>query len=141
VVGDFNGDGKADVAVSYSDIVGEGSGAKVLLGNGDGTLKPAINSISGRFSFAFTTVGDFNGDGIADLIEGTYVFLGNGDGTFRFEGSIGSDIQYPGPSVVGDFNGGGKADVAIGYGPNGGPYGVSVFLGNATAPSKPLWTP
>src|SRR5467141_2073136 len=39
VVGDFNGDGKPDLAVANSGS----ANVSVLLGNGDGTFKPAKN--------------------------------------------------------------------------------------------------
>src|SRR5262249_39068351 len=56
VVGDFNGDGKPDLAVAA------GIGVSVLLGNGDGTFQPARNFPAGA-SPRSVAVGDFNGDG------------------------------------------------------------------------------
>jgi len=84
--------------------------------------------------------GDFNGDGIADLVEatwaerygsgsGTYsltVLLGQADGKFSrvaLQRSIGGD---PRALVVGDFNGDGRPDVLVGDG-NGA---VEEFLGD-----------
>src|SRR5215469_6335377 len=61
-VGDFNGDGRADLAVAN-----EGSGTvSVLLGNGDGTFQAAVNYAVGTTPGS-VAVGDFNGDGKADL--------------------------------------------------------------------------
>lgn len=65
--GDFNGDGRVDVAVT-------GAGVSVLLGNGDDTLQPSQNYVVGAGPES-ATVGDFNGDGAPDLA------LGNVDGT------------------------------------------------------------
>src|SRR6202049_1746735 len=61
-VGDFNGDGKPDIAVANT-----GSGnVSILLGNGDGTFQPAVNYSAGN-SPSGIALGDFNGDGKLDL--------------------------------------------------------------------------
>jgi hypothetical protein len=120
-VGDFNGDGKLDLAIAYySD-----NSVSVLLGNGDGTFQERLDYPTGR-SLLSLAVGDFNGDGNQDLVvantASVSVLLGNGDGTFR------TQPEYPvgGNSVaVGDFNGDGKLDLAITRGSS-----VSVLLGN-----------
>ena len=83
-VGDFNGDGKADLAVANdgSDTV------SVLLGNGNGTFQAAVNYGAGTDPRS-VAVGDFNGDGKADLAVANFfsdnvsVLLGNGNGTFQ----------------------------------------------------------
>ena len=88
-VGDFNGDGKLDLAVADADSA-QGYIA-ILLGNGDGTFQNPIDyslSFGGTESLA---VGDFNRDGKLDLVlsdwdntaSNVYVGLGNGDGTFQ----------------------------------------------------------
>src|ERR1017187_4848816 len=87
-VGDFNGDGKPDLVVTnYTSSTSDNS-VSVLLGNGDGTFQPALNSAAGTHLIP-VAVGDFSGDGKPDLAvayrptEGVSVLLGNGDGTFR----------------------------------------------------------
>jgi len=103
----------------------------VLLGNGDGTFKSQVTYATGMTPVALAE-GDFNGDGIIDLITGDLksntatVFLGNGDGTFRFS------VAYPvgmGPFTVqvGDFNGDGVLDVVSA---NQNSSNVSVLIGN-----------
>ena len=125
-VGDFDGDGKADLAVA--DQNGEVS---VLLRNGNGSFQAAVGYPVGSVSTS-VAVGDFNGDGKADLAvadgagDTVNVLLGNGDGTFQ--SAIFSDAgSGPYSVTVGDFNGDGMADLAVA---NLNSNNVSVLLGN-----------
>ncbi len=59
-VGDFNGDGKVDIALSA--VVG----VIIYLGNGDGTFQKSGTYFAGGGAGA-VAVGDFNRDGIPDL--------------------------------------------------------------------------
>ncbi len=134
-VGDFNGDGKPDLAVAsatpHNFVV------SVLLGNGDGTFRAAVNYGAGRDPRS-VAVGDFNGDGVQDLAVanqaappfflggGVLVLLGNGDGTFQAAREFGAGLG-PNSVAVGDFNGDGVPDLAVA---NQGSNNVSVLLGN-----------
>jgi hypothetical protein len=122
VTGDFNGDGKPDVAVFGYSL--SAAFIDVVPGNGDGTFKTPVTSSLPFTGNLYPAVADFNGDGKLDIAtsrEGETtdsMFLsilpGYGDGTF------GASIQVPVPAnasaqafAVGDFNGDGKPDLAI----------------------------
>ncbi len=119
VTGDFNGDGKLDLALVTHDS-GYHYFVSVLLGKGDGTYQAAVNYTSGR-SPAQLASGDFNGDGKQDLAalntDGTVSLLvGNGDGTFQ------QPILYDEPLdggagplafLAADVNGDGAPDLVI----------------------------
>ena len=125
-LGDFNGDGIADLVVANSGA----NNVSVLLGNGNGTYQDAVNYAAGTGPSS-VAVGDLNGDGFADLVVANYgannvsVLLGNGNGTFQTAVNYGAGFN-PFSVVVGDFNGDGKADLAVA---NSGSGNVSVLLG------------
>jgi hypothetical protein len=65
--GDFNGDGKMDVATQFTS----GSEVSVLLGNGDGTLQPPVVYSAGATLITVPfVIADFNADGRSDLAFG-----------------------------------------------------------------------
>jgi hypothetical protein len=61
--GDFNGDGKIDLAVANA----MSNNISILLGNGDGTFAPAVNYAVGAVPESIA-VSDFNSDGKSDLV-------------------------------------------------------------------------
>jgi hypothetical protein len=129
-VGDFNGDGALDLAVTNSGV----GTLSIFLGKGDGTFQAAQNQSVGPTSRS-VAVGDFNGDGIPDLaVTGSYfsylpatvkVLLGNGDGTFQAPQAypVGTGAYWV---TTGDFNRDGVLDLAVADVSSG----VSVLLGN-----------
>src|SRR5258705_6712516 len=67
-VGDFNGDGKPDLAVEQGEL---GAPVAILLGKGDGTFEAAVKYGVGTNSL-FVAVGDFDGDGKLDVAVANY---------------------------------------------------------------------
>ena len=128
VVGDFNGDGKQDLAVanSVSDNV------SISLGDGTGHFSVPRNFGAGDTPRS-VSVGDFNGDGKQDLATANFgsdnvsILLGDGAGHFGAARNI--PVVGPHSVVVGDFNSDGKQDLAIA---NFGLDSVSIFLGDGT---------
>ena len=132
-VGDFNRDGKQDLAIAN----GAGS-VTVLLGDGTGDFTAATGSPfaagSGPDALA---VADFNGDGFQDLAVADYgsttvsVLLGDGSGGFRAApGSPFAAGMQPTSVAVGDFNGDGIPDLAVAD--QAGAKSVTILLGNGS---------
>ena len=82
-IGDFNGDGKADIATPNFNS----NNVSVLLGIGDGSFAAATNFAVGTGPYS-VAIGDFNGDGKADIAAANInsnnvsVLLGTGSGSF-----------------------------------------------------------
>ena len=78
-VGDFNGDGIPDLAVTnYSNSgvpFAAGASVSILLGVGDGTFQPAVEFATGSGPLSLA-VADVNGDGVLDLVAANN-FYGN----------------------------------------------------------------
>ncbi len=131
-VGDFNRDGKPDLAVTnYASGT-----VSVLLGNGNGTFQGHVDYATGEYPEG-VAVGDFNNDGNLDLVVGNdqsvSVLLGNGDGTFQAQVEYPTGI-YPGVAVA-DFDRDGKLDLVVADHDN-----IKVFLGNGNGTFQPAVT-
>lgn len=126
---DFNGDGIPDLATANL----EDTTVTVLLGKGDGTFTTASTISIGSSGYELDGIasGDFNGDGIQDLVtvntgyDTLTVLLGNGDGTFQ-TGVTYNTGENPLSVAVGDFNGDGILDLATANEYDGS---VSILLG------------
>jgi len=146
VAGDFNGDGRSDVAVSFMGMVHVYNGqadAHVGPAHDTGISLPGIGDVA--FGGAFMAVADMNGDGKADVVAlptfGSgpppivFIALGNGDSTFVLDTS--PKPNGPGGAVaVADFDGDGRLDVvalACGEGRNGCGPGARLVVVRNTA--------
>ncbi|MER7570570.1 FG-GAP-like repeat-containing protein [Streptomyces sp. NPDC126514] len=115
-VGDFNGDGKADV---FSAGTGKGGNYHVRLTDA-GTTYGTLTSAAGAVAHLDATTGDFNRDGYADVAL-----------NYRDSGGIGRVVRFAGSATgltkagvlsvkggrsiaAGDFNGNGYDDIVIG---------------------------
>jgi hypothetical protein len=122
-VGDVNGDGKLDVAVTNS-----GTNVSVLTGSGSGTLKAAV-TFGTNFGPTGTVAVDLNGDGKADLVTANSgspfgvitanvsVLLSNGKSLFaaRTDYAVGSGTDtgaYNGIAAA-DLTGKGNPDLIV----------------------------
>ena len=146
LVGDFNGDGYADLATGvsiaggsgdapYPPYYGEYTGIDVLFGDGGGSLHSGGIYMAGSY-FDTARVADANADGRSDLVlygyhynttSGDYdtspiALLGNSDGSFTETGVVPADIP---PTPAPDINGDGYGDVVSAEGE------VGVQLGRA----------
>jgi hypothetical protein len=129
-VKDLNGDGTLDVMVAnacgdngnYGCMIGS---VGVLLGNGSGIFRAAVNYTTGGFEPDSVAVGDLNHDGKPDLVVANQcdnfdncngvvgVRLGNGDGTFQPVRTFGSGGFEAQSVAVADVNHDGKPDLVV----------------------------
>jgi hypothetical protein len=113
-IGDFNGDGKQDLATTNS----LSNNLTILLGDGAGGFTATASSPAVAGRQLFVAIGDFNGDGNQDL---AITSVGSGNVSIRLGNGAGSFSNAPDVSlsngtvaiVVGDFDGDGKQDLAI----------------------------
>ena len=150
--GDFNGDGKPDLALlGPPPLPGQ---LATLLGNGDGTFQDAVLGPSQAHPAESVFAVDLNEDGIPDLVtpdstccgygsDTVSVFLARGDGTFH------EPVDYPTGSepisvAAADLNGDGHVDLVVA---NSGSTNVSVLFGDGSGAFAPgilfgvVWSP
>ncbi len=138
-VGDFNGDGRPDLAVANENV----GVVSILMHQADGGFADQVTYAVGASPVA-VALADFDGDGVTDLAVANFagasvsLLLGLGDGGFSAQTTFAAG-QSPTSLAVADFNGDGKPDVAVaGYceiGDGGtcpGTAGVLFNLGNGT---------
>jgi hypothetical protein len=126
-IGDFNRDGKMDLAIMHGEF--STAGVSILIGDGAGGFGPPANFPI--IAWEHLVVADFNNDGNADVFasqdgaSSSQILLGNGSGGL----SSGSHVNVPFSrrAVPGDFNKDGKLDLAT---VGDGSAFVSVILGD-----------
>ena len=130
--GDFNGDGKLDLAVANRSD----STVGILLNNGSSGFSLFDTFSSGGSHPYYLATADFNGDGNLDLAvtnassNTVGILLGNGAGAFATARTFNTGGSYPTDIAVADFNGDKKDDVVVINGASTGQYGVGILLGD-----------
>jgi len=118
VIGDFNEDGKRDLA-----LPGSLGGVDVLLGDGAGGFAAGVNTPTSGSSLTLTA-GDFNDDGHLDLLNGNRMILGSG--TANFAAPIVVDLpEDTNAALAADVNHDNHLDLVA-----AGPSGLTIMLGN-----------
>lgn len=120
LVADFNHDGNLDLAVANAGT----NTVSILLGNGDGTFRPANNVVIGGHPTAIAAA-DFTRDGFADLAVidcipnvkcNLLIYRGNSSGNLTIWQQIGlpgAPNMGKGLMVTADFNADGRPDLAL----------------------------
>jgi hypothetical protein len=128
-IGDFNGDGKQDLATANLNV----NTVSIRLGDGLGGFSGTTNVNVGSLPYS-VSIGDFNGDGKQDLATANFnsntLSIRLGDGTGNFSGFTEIPVGNSPISVTtGDFNGDGKQDLATA---NFISANISIRLGDGT---------
>ncbi|MGW7090484.1 FG-GAP-like repeat-containing protein [Streptomyces sp. NPDC054874] len=163
VTGDFNGDGRGDIATLHGNSDASVT-AYVALGQTDGGFSEPTHAWAalpgGEFHISYMTpqAGDFNGDGRDDLavwsantktgVTKLYTFTSKPSGTFNtpfdsWTAPAGSWARSSTKFITGDFNGDGREELGVFY--KQGTQGVKAYVfgtlpnGGFAAPGLPWW--
>lgn len=123
--GDFNGDGRPDFAAitdrsqySNGQLVTRNFQVSIFLGNANGQFDHSQEISSGTYDLDALIVGDFNQDGLSDVVTTSpdsgaehFLYLSNRQSGLLLAGSLAGAL--PAVFRVGDFNADGRADLAF----------------------------
>ncbi|CAF1358358.1 unnamed protein product [Rotaria sp. Silwood1] len=130
ILHDLNQDNIVDIVTANAND----NTISVLLGHGDGTFANATNYSTGNStSPIYATVGDFNNDGLVDLISANYdtdsltIYFGNGYGIFSNQIFIFTSNYYANSLVVQDLNNDKDDDIIAIFSSSSS---MGIFLGN-----------
>jgi cysteine-rich repeat protein len=126
IAADFDNDGHQDAAIAAL----EARKIVVLFGNGDGTFDaPLVLSVGQTIA---VNTGDFNGDGLLDLVSSNFldnslnILINQGNGTISNGITIATSV-HPRMVKTADFNNDGKIDIFVPFELG---QSLGVFLGN-----------
>jgi hypothetical protein len=130
--GDFNNDGKPDLAV----LDANDRRLAIMLGQGKGRFSAPVHYYNAPGYPVAIAAADFNHDGKLDLavvetqLNQVQMYLGNGDGSFTTGASFGLKGHSPEWITTADFNGDGIPDLAVTSLPDdAGKGAISILLG------------
>jgi hypothetical protein len=137
---DVNGDRRPDAVLT------DGLNVEILFNNGAGAFQVARTYSPSDPAGDYVGAGDFNGDGVADIVTSNGVLLGAGNDRFGYS-TFGSFLSYfDSPTgtecmAVGDLNRDGMLDLLVrGWDGASGAVTVSLVPGNAAGDLSPSRT-
>ncbi len=139
VEGDFNKDGKGDLAAVVFVSANSTSQVYVFTSNGDGTFQPHLVDTLPTAAPSLAAA-DFNHDGNLDLVvidevgnPSVLIYLAKGDGTFSVGATYMTGTSFTNTVQAADFNGDGKVDITVGT-----ESGLDFFAGNGDGTFQPF---